>query len=78
MSHDRKSKQAPEDLYYIDLFLYVCLFLVFLSFAKEFKFYTVISSFPPEGTFSNPVMTIYGTDYSPFLKILSVTFQIGP
>lgn len=48
----RKPKQAPEDLYYTDPLLYICLFLVFLLPAEEFKFYTIIFSFPPQSALS--------------------------
>lgn len=59
----RKPKQAPEDLYYTDPLLYICLFLVFLLPAEEFKFYTIIFSFPPQST---PVMMVSGKQHSSF------------
>ena len=34
----RKPKQDPENLYYTDPLLYICLFLVFLLPAEELKF----------------------------------------
>lgn len=74
----RKKKQAPEDLYDTDLLLSVCLFLVFLPSAKEFMFHTVTFSFPPQSSFSNPVMINSDRDYLSSFKILSVTFQIAP
>lgn len=51
----------------------------FLLSAKEFKFYTIIISFPLIAlSFSSPVMTVSGKEHSSFFKILSVTFQITP
>lgn len=74
-----KPKQAPEDLYYTDLLFYVCLFLVLLPSAKEFKFYTITFTFPPQS-----VLFLQSSHDSsrqtPFVlfKILSVIFQIAP
>lgn len=49
-SHVLEAKASPRGLVIPDLFLYVCLPLVFLPFAKEFKFYTLIFSFSPQST----------------------------
>lgn len=46
-SYVQEARASPEDLCYMDLLLYICLFLVFLLPAKAFHFYATIFSLPP-------------------------------